>query len=163
MKRCPFSAVVATSLLLLLAQPVSATSLVSLRDVRVTAAAPNELAAVEATIVNESDLPVTVVAIGTSATSRGMFHFSFNMCQPGSTMIRLPSIVIPVARSLTLSTKGSGAMVLTKQQGLRVGQHITVALTLRRGTRDSVVKSDAIVVARPKGLKRSYGGSIGTQ
>ncbi len=140
-----------------------AAAVIKVTGVHVTAASPHELAAIEATVTNTSDLPITMVSITTSATSRGMFHFSFNMCDPGSTMIKIPSLIIPVHRSVILSTKGSGAMVETKGKALRVGSRITVSITVIRGTHRQVVSSPGSVIARPKGLKRTYGGAVGAQ
>lgn len=138
-------------------------SIVTVTNVQVTAAAPHELAAISATITNRGDQTLTMVAITTSATSPGMFHFSFNMCEPGTSMIKVPSIIVPVGRSVRLSTRGAGAMVQTKQRGLRVGRPIAVAITIIRGSRHFVVRSIGHIVARPRGLKRSYGGSVGAR
>jgi copper(I)-binding protein len=154
-----------TLTLSLLAPPVrsDADAVARLVDVHVTAAAPHELAAIEAVITNTTDLPLTLVSISTSKTSRGMFHFSFNMCQPGTSMIRIPSLIVPVHRSVTLSTKGAGAMVAAKGTALKVGTPIAISITAIRGTHRFVLHANGDVIARPKGLKRSYGGTVGAQ
>jgi copper(I)-binding protein len=132
-------------------------------QVQVTAARPHQLAAIEAVITNTTDLPITLVSISTSRTSRGMFHFSFNMCEPGTSMIKIPSLIVPVHRSVTLSTKGSGAMVAAKKTALNVGMPIDISITAIRGTHRFVLRASGKVTTRPKGLQRSYGGTVGAQ
>ena len=78
-------------------------------------------------------------------------------------MIKIPSLIVPVHRSVTLSTKGAGAMVAAKGTALKVGTPIAISITAIRGTHRFVLHANGDVIARPKGLKRSYGGTVGAQ
>lgn len=120
--------------------------------VTVTAAPTRGLAVVLTTIHNPTSSPLTIYRVKSTFAPETMLHYDVNMCQKGHQMNLLPMVIVPAHRTITLSTKGVGAMLSPLRRALHVGDHVDIAVVYAVNLKRSTINLHATVVKPPKGL-----------
>ena len=121
-------------------------------NARPTAAPARGLSAVMVKISNPSSSPLTIYRVRSSFAPDAMLHYDVNMCQRGNQMNALPLVVIPAHRTLTLSTRGVGAMLTPIATRLVIGEQRSLTLLYSLNLHRATMKFDARVVPAPRGL-----------
>ena len=121
-------------------------------NARLTAAPARGLTVVLVKISNPSASPLTIYRVRSTFAPDAMLHYDVNMCQRGNQMNALPLVVIPAHRTLTLSTKGVGAMLTPTATRLVVGEQRSLTLLYSLNLHRATLKFDARVIPAPRGL-----------
>lgn len=135
------------------ASNASTSSGVSFSVATLTATSSTGESALNVTITNNTNLPISLSSVTSPAARMGMIYYDANMCQGHNGMVWLPDLFIVAHSVQHLGYQYQGAMLAHLRHSLALHQHVNVRFTWTSFTSQIQVKSiSALVIAPPHGL-----------
>ena len=96
---------------------------------------------------------VTITAAHLKSSDRSGFFLDVNLCDAGTTPLRLPNVVLAPHAHMRFSTKGFVAAIYRSGERLRPGMTVKVSLSVTVNGLASELSTPGIVVRSPVGLR----------